>query len=173
MRVPGRPARQPRVHFCRKAKHATPRQAALLLPPATAPSANGDCSDFDAGGVAAYYGLRVTDRAGAPGDGSGGCRRCGARCRRGGAPGRLPRQLRAMQGPARASRPSPIAPRHRHLQVCIFFSGTPSCAFCEHLVLAGFSTIERGICFFFLLVFRLCFYCTISGTICICSVNLV
>jgi hypothetical protein len=42
-------------------------------------------------------------------------------------------------------------------------------AFCEHLVLAGFSTIERGICFFFFVVFRLCFYCTISGTICICS----
>lgn len=96
------------------------------VPPATAPSANGDCSDFYAGGVAVYSGLRVTDRAGAPGDGSGGCRRCGARCRRGGAPGRLPRQLRAMQGPARASRPAPLAPRHRHLQVCIFFSGTPS-----------------------------------------------
>jgi hypothetical protein len=88
-------ARQPRVHFCRRAKRATPRQADLLLPSPT--SHRTECQ----------WRLQRLLR-----------RRRGSLL--------WSTLVYAMQGPARASRPAPLAPRHRHLQVCIFFSGTPS-----------------------------------------------
>jgi hypothetical protein len=110
------------------------------VPPATAPSANGDCSDFYAGGVAVYSGLLWSTPC---------------------------RDLPVLLAQPRSL---PVIVTYRFASSS---RGHLLGAFCEHLVLAGFSTIERGICFFFFVVFRLCFYCTISGTICICSVNLV
>jgi len=91
-------------------------------PPAFPPDGDGDVgfggdTGRRGGRAAADDGLRAGDGAGAAGDGGGAGRRRGARRRRGGAPPRLPRRVRAAQGPARHPRQAPPAPRPRHLQV--------------------------------------------------------
>lgn len=94
----------------------SPAQSATctVLPRSQTGVVDGGCSADSAPRDA---GMRVADGAVAPGDGGGGGRRRRARRRLGGAPGRLPRRVPAAQGPSRAPRPAPPAPRHHHLQV--------------------------------------------------------